>query len=310
MPERNPNPLTSVDYWDRGYAVHLEGRHRQTWKRELKQHLPAWVIRIHQAWYRQKEKWRLPAHADYLLQEVLLRSYLEGRKSIKGLEIGSAPGTRSLALYRRFGILPYGLEYTSSGARLQRELYSESGLPEDWVICGDLLDDQLRATWKSEFDLVASYGFIEHFDNPSDIIDKHLEFLRPGGLLVVTVPNLNPGTWYGRLVRRFNPSVYSMHNIQTCSMPEFPRIFDRADCRVEYCGPLGGCDVTFLPDGRRLSRAVAAVLRGSNPWTNRLNHLLYGKKLVEFPRSATMLAAVVIKQPGKKNRIGSERGPA
>ena len=40
------------------------------------------------------------------------------------------------------------------------------------------------------FDVVMSRGFIEHFDEPSSVVDRHLDLLKPGGLLVVSIPNL------------------------------------------------------------------------------------------------------------------------
>ena len=125
---------------------------------------------------------------------------------------------------------------------------------------------------------------------------KHLELLRPGGLLVVTVPNINEGTWYGRLVRRFNPKVYAMHNIRTCTRDQFCKIFDDMNCDVLYCGTLGGCDISFLPDGRRASRAVAFFLRLVNPVLNVWNHLWVGTRLREFPRASSTLAAVAVKR--------------
>jgi 2-polyprenyl-3-methyl-5-hydroxy-6-metoxy-1,4-benzoquinol methylase len=36
---------------------------------------------------------------------------------------------------------------------------------------------------------VISFGFIEHFDNPENVIQKHLDLLKPGGILIVGVPN-------------------------------------------------------------------------------------------------------------------------
>lgn len=283
----NPERLSTQDYWAALYekaAGEAHGSRPQGW---LKRIVPERLRKLRK---RLKQQ-----HWTRQLVEVLLRPQLEGRSGLTGLEVGSAPGYRSLGLWQRFGVVPYGLEYTEKGAELQRALYRARGLPEDLVVHGDFFDDALRARWAGRFDLVASYGFIEHFDHPETVVAKHLELLRPGGVLVVTVPHMNEGTVYGRLVRRFNPEVYAMHNIRTCTPGPFREIFQAAGCQTLFCGPLGGCDIDFLPDRRLASRGVALFFRMANPAVNLLNHLLVGDRLVEFPRTSASLVAVAIK---------------
>lgn len=282
-----PDRLTTRKYWETLYEK-AAGPARRPTGAGLKKWVPAPLRRL-----RKRLQQR---HWSRLLAEVLLRPHLEGRNGLRGLEIGSAPGHRSLALWRRFGIQPFGLEYTAEGARAQRALYRASGLPEELVVQGDFFDDAWRAQQAGTFDLVASYGFIEHFERPEEVARKHLELVRPGGLLVITVPNLNPGTFYGRLVRRFNPAVYAMHNVQTCTRDSFGRIFAGEGCEILHCGPLGGCDVEFDPDGRWTSRAVARLLRLANPVVNAWNNVFIGLRLREFPRSSSVLALVARKR--------------
>lgn len=286
--DMDPERLTTQDYWATLYAKAAKTDRRSVWMDLLKKGVPAPIRRL--------RKRLMQRHWSRLLFEVLLRPHLEGRSGLKGLEIGSAPGYRSLALWRRFGLEPHGLEYTAEGVRAQRALYRANGLSEDLVVHGDFFDDAWRARWAGAFDLVASYGFIEHFDRPEDVVAKHLELVRPGGLLVVTVPHLNESTAYGRLVRRFNPAVYALHNVRTCTREPFRRVFEGLACDVIHCGPLGGCDVEFDPDRRWTSRAVARFFRMVNPAVNVANHLLVGMRLMEFSRTSSVLALVAVKR--------------
>jgi SAM-dependent methyltransferase len=251
----------------------------------------------------------LQCHWSRQLVEVLLRPHLEGRSGLKGLEIGSAPGWRSLGLWLRFGIMPYGLEYTEAGTKVQRALYRSRGLPEELVIHGDFFDDALRARWAGTFDLVASYGFIEHFSDPKDVVSKHLELLRPGGLLAVIVPNLNDSAWYGRLVRRFNPAVHAICNIQICSREALAGLVSATECDTIFCDTIGGPDIGFDPDRRWSSRSLSRFFRFINPLANILNHLCIGKRLVSFPRTASTVALVAVKkQPGAVRRGTNSEG--
>lgn len=284
----NPERLSTQDYWAALYAKAARADRGPLQPSRFRKWVPERI--------RLLRKRLLQRHGSRQLIEVLLRPHLEGRIGWKGLEIGSAPGWRSLGLWQRFGIVPYGLEYTEAGVALQRALYRARGLPEELVVRGDFFDDALRARWAGAFDLVASYGFIEHFDRPEEVVAKHLELLRPGGLLVVTVPHMNEGTLYGKLARRFNPEVYAMHNIRTCTRETFLGIFKAMGCEILYGGTLGGFEIDFLPDRRLSSRGVAFFFRMVNPAVNVLNHLLIGNRLIEFPRTSSTLAVVAIKR--------------
>ena len=280
--------LSSRDYWASLYSP-VESSPAPSANR-LRHWIPAPLRRL--------RKKLLQRHHTFQLVECLLAPLLGGREGLRGLEIGSAPGYRSLGLWRRVAIEPWGIEYTDSGVAAQKALYRQEGLPEDWVVRGDFFDEKLRAPWRDHFDVVASYGFIEHFDEPVDVVRKHMELLKPGGLLVLTVPNLNPTTWYGRLVRRFNPAVYQMHNIATCTSANFCTIAQSLTGQVVFCGPLGGPDLEFLPDRRWPGRFVSGLCRVVNPILNVFNHILLGRRLWAFPRSSSTLALVAIKSGG------------
>jgi SAM-dependent methyltransferase len=55
------------------------------------------------------------------------------------------------------------------------------------IICGDLFNSPLKS---KKFDIVCSFGFIEHFHNPKKALEIHADFLKPGGLLICLIPNL------------------------------------------------------------------------------------------------------------------------
>ncbi len=58
------------------------------------------------------------------------------------------------------------------------------------------------------FDVVYSAGVIEHFEDPSRIVRIHAELLKPGGLALITVPNLRG--IYGRLA---SEETLAIHNL-------------------------------------------------------------------------------------------------
>lgn len=313
MSDEPQERLSDPDYWSGVHAGPGEGR--PAWKRLLRRCLPvSWLEVRKRRWERrewEREQRGLREHWFFQLTEVLLRPRLEGRTGLRSLEIGSAPGRISIELWRRLGLTPFGLEYTEAGVRAQRALYRKFGLSEDCVMPGDLFDDAWRARHAESFDVVASFGLIEHFGDPQPVLARHLELLRPGGLLVVTVPNLSEHTLYGWLVRRFNPGVYALHNTATCTRAVFGRLASSLDCGIIHCDTLGGPDVQFVPDCRWSSRAVFRFFHGLNPVTNRLNHACLGKRLKPFPRTAAVLALVAVKNRKSRERVAqNDRGQA
>lgn len=237
-------------------------------------------------------------HTFRCLMSGILPAVLGGEEDSverKIIEVGSAPGHRSLAFLREFGFQPYGIEYSAKRAAVQRELWAVHGLPENHILCGDFFDDALVAPLCGQFDAAVSFGFIEHFADPALTVRRHVDLLKPGGVLIVTVPNIGHGTFNGWRCRHLNPALYGIHNIETCTEPVFQKLFQIEGLNLIYCGALGGYSSDFIPDQRRLSRAVAGVSRAMSPGIRILNNLLLGTRPVRWPHWSSALVCVAQK---------------
>lgn len=248
-------------------------------------------------------------HAQRILHQVLLPPLLAGMAGRRFLEIGSAPGYNSLAFQQNYGLIPYGLEYSEPRVRAQRELYRLCGLPEDLVIQGDFFDERVVDPLRASFDVVASFGFIEHFEDPADVVARHLALLRPGGLLLVGVPNLGRGSANGWLARRYTPAIYAMHNVETCTAEGFCRLHPPPDCEPVFCGPLGGPHFEVGADERWQSRWVSRALDRAWPWVNALNHVIIGPRRWSFPRTSSTWLMIARKRKGAEADAERGNGP-
>ena len=155
--------LSKDDYWDHLYAS--------------RKGFPLWVF-------------PKGDYADYLLWENILKRYFSGIKGGKVLEIGSAPGEFLIQLSRRFDLAPYGVEITSHGAELNRSIFKSNNIDPNQVTQADFLSSDFQSKNQCTFDVVLSRGVIEHFTNVAEVIDKHINLLVPGGLLLVSIPHL------------------------------------------------------------------------------------------------------------------------
>ena len=78
----------------------------------------------------------------------------------------------------------YGIELNDEIVRIQNKRY-----PELRISQGDILDMQYEDNY---FDVVLSYGVIEHFPQGLEApLHSIFHILKPGGVAIVTVPSLN-----------------------------------------------------------------------------------------------------------------------
>ena len=217
--------LTDDGYWDGVHATEAQAWSGTRLRSRLKARLGP----------RLRESMR--AYEDYLLWDVILPPYLEGRRGQAAVEIGSAPGSFLTQLHERFGLVPYGIEYSPPGAELNRRLFASHGIDPGNVIEADFFDPGLHQRHRERFDVVLSRGFIEHFADPEGAVRKHLDLLRPGGLLMVSVPNLRGLNL--ALAWLLHREVVAMHNLEIMARPRFAALFPADLVEPLFCGYYG-----------------------------------------------------------------------
>jgi SAM-dependent methyltransferase len=120
-----------------------------------------------------------------LHRELILKREVRKVRSILGggqhrvLDIGCGTGWTS-AFWRDNGFDVTGLEPSAARRAVAQEKY---GIP----VIGDYLED---AEIDQQFDVVILRHIIEHFESPADLLSKAAEFVAPGGVLLVVVPNI------------------------------------------------------------------------------------------------------------------------
>ena len=114
----------------------------------------------------------------------LFSRFLTPDKNKSVFEVGCAGSYHLCYLAKYFNFQTFGIDY-SDEIETTRALFTYNKLPEPTLYKEDFL------TWKSPrlFDVVCSFGFVEHFENPSVVLHKHLQLLSPGGTLIVIIPH-------------------------------------------------------------------------------------------------------------------------
>lgn len=91
---------------------------------------------------------------------------------------------------------------------------------------------------EQQYDLVLSFGLIEHFKDTIDIIRRHVAFLKPGGILFITLPNFKAVN--GWFQKKFDRDNYDIHNIDSMDL----------ELLTEICKELGLVEIKAAYYGR------------------------------------------------------------
>lgn len=176
-------------------------------------------------------------YTEYILWEIIYKKYLPQQKGLKILEIGSAPGWNLVKFNKKFAYEPFGIEFSSVGAERNRQKFIGAKLNPENVIEADFFSPDIHNKYQEFFDLVMSGGFIEHFDDVKETIAKHLNLLKKGGILIISVPNLQGLNKF--LAKFFYKGIESTHNFSILNKERLEEQFNDFDLEKIYCNYFG-----------------------------------------------------------------------
>lgn len=149
-------------------------------------------------------------------------------------EIGSFPGT----YIAEFGELGYEI----NGLDLHPE---NSKSLVDWLISldykvGDFYSaDLFNFKTDKKYDVVCSFGFIEHFVNYLEVIDIHDDLLENNGIMLVTVPNYR-GFVQKSMHKYLSPEDYALHYIPSMNPKKWAGHLEKKGYEILFQGYFGG----------------------------------------------------------------------
>lgn len=196
------------------------------------------------------------------------------------LEVGCARSTWLPYFAKEFGFRVSGIDYSELGCEQAQTISERAGVKAD-VVCSDFFAPP--ADMLGAFDVVVSFGVVEHFADTAACVDAFRGFLRPGGIMVTIIPNLVG--LIGWIQKRFGRLVYDMHVPLTPG--ELYMAHENAGFRVVTCRYFMSANwyVLVLPEwGKGLRYAIARCLQVCS---SRLAWLLERRGIAVRPNRAT-----------------------
>lgn len=149
------------------------------------------------------------------------------------LEIGSYPGP-FLATFGDLGYTLNGIDFHPGNKEKLPEWLRSLNLKTGIFVTEDFFEFNTL----QKFDVVASFGFIEHFHNYQEVITKHAALVNSNGYLIITTPNFK-GWIQHRLHKTYDKTNLSFHNIESMQPGIWAAQLEKQGFDVIYKGFFG-----------------------------------------------------------------------
>ncbi len=192
-------------------------------------------------WENYWREYRLPVEikkgTGFLVDEILnvFDKYLP-KKELHIIEIGGAPGQYLAYIQKQYNYNICSIDYTEIGCKKTEQNFNLLGI-SGTTYKRDLFSD---ISDLPKFDVVYSLGFIEHFSNLDDVIEKHLELLKPDGILIIGAPNflgLNK-----KIFEKINPDKLAKHELAVMDLENWKSFEKTFKLETLFKGYIGGLE--------------------------------------------------------------------
>lgn len=170
---------------------------------------------------------------DIFLCDHILNKYLpfsNHEKKLKICEIGCGDGKLLKKIADHFDYEPFGIDSSLYAVKQAKE----KGIRVLW---GDVFDKNFSEKYKEYFDIVYSYGFIEHITPPEKVVEVHLDILKEDGYFFIQIPRLKRFNYLKAKI--FRPDILPLHNFKIMEYEALRFLCKRKNVEELFCKNYG-----------------------------------------------------------------------
>lgn len=193
------------------------------------------------------------------------------------IEIGAYPGRFLAYLSAKYSLEATALDFNSDTRKIKDSFTSMGG-----ILTEILQTDFLKHEPTQTYDLVLSNGFIEHFTNFNEVLDRHARYLNQGGSMLIMIPNKRYlRKWYGLLVDYAN---LKAHNLKCMELNVFFDFANRNNLLIKHLSYYGGFAFKVHQELNFAQKVIYKIIRSVskriNPFLEAHPHALYSGSIV------------------------------
>ena len=209
-----------------------------------------------------------PAKDDFLRLSIL--KYISPTETGKAIEIGCYPGGY-LSVLGDLGYELNGIDLTPK--------------TEDLTMCFKNAGYKVGKIEKADFttfatmgmyDVVASFGFVEHFDNYLQMILKHVSLVNRGGYLIISTPNFR-GILQYIFHLLFDTPGLRRHNLKSMNPEEWAAILAQNGFEIMFSGYGGGAQFWMDNDQLYVQKILGRCFLFAHKWLGKICMFDYAK---------------------------------
>jgi L-malate glycosyltransferase len=159
------------------------------------------------------------------------------------LEVGCYPG-RYLAYFGEKGFEINGIDYLP-----ETKFLFEASINKDYKVGKIICDDFFEYKFERKYDVVCSFGFVEHFKNWEDVFKLHMDLVDNNGYLVIECPNYK-GIFQVILRYFFDRKNLLRHNRHSMNLSKWEKLLLQNNFQIVYANYFGGYKLWFIKEPR------------------------------------------------------------
>ncbi len=189
-------------------------------------------------------------------------------------EIGCYPG-KFLAVFGELGYTLNGIDsFPKTNLAMPRWLKDEG-----YKIGKFYQSDFLNFSSKRQYNIVCSFGFIEHFKNWDEVLTQHIKLTKEGGCIMIDVPNLKSSLYYF-LYKIFEPEVLKNHDFSALDKVAIEKVFKNNGCIIKPVKYLGHFYFRFVTKQSQTSLIIEKCINFFKPFFELLPKSVYERYIV------------------------------
>ena len=212
-------------------------------------------------WDKYWESYSLPTEIkrgrrSYYLNEILnvFDKFFPVDPSKSALEIGGSPGQYLIYVHKKFGYEITCLDYSETGCLKTEENFKLLNINGS-IIRRDLFKEENDLP---QYDIVYSLGFIEHFENTTSVVERHLKFLKKDGMLLLGMPNFRGINYL--FLKILAPELLKKHNVKIMDIENWKIFEEELKLQKIFAGYVGGFEPSVF-NKREKKTALTFVLK-------------------------------------------------